>query len=40
MAREYITDFAMTMLLVLLVIYGSGLLPIDSIIQKWLKNAQ
>jgi putative oxidoreductase len=37
MAHEYRTDFAMTMLLIYLLIYGSGSLSIDSKINKSLK---
>jgi putative oxidoreductase len=38
MAHEYRTDFAMTILLIYLLIYGSGNLSIDSGIAKSLKN--
>ena len=34
MAHEYRTDFAMTLLLVFLLIYGAGKLSLDSIIDK------
>jgi uncharacterized membrane protein YphA (DoxX/SURF4 family) len=37
LAHEYRTDFAMTMLLIYLLIYGSGSLSIDSKINKSLK---
>jgi hypothetical protein len=37
MAHEYRTDFAMTLLLIYLLIYGSGSLSIDSKINKSLK---
>jgi uncharacterized membrane protein YphA (DoxX/SURF4 family) len=37
MAHEYRTDFAMTLLLLYLLIYGSGLWSIDSIINRSLR---
>jgi uncharacterized membrane protein YphA (DoxX/SURF4 family) len=37
-AHEYRTDFAMTVLLIYLLIYGSGSLSIDSKINKSLKH--
>lgn len=40
MAHDSRTDFAMSMLLIYLIIYGAGKLSIDSIIQKRIKNAQ
>jgi len=38
MAHEYRTDFAMTLLLLYLLIYGSGNWSIDSKIKKLLKT--
>lgn len=38
MAHEYRTDFALTLLLIYLIIYGAGKLSIDSIIYKSLKK--
>jgi len=38
MAHEARTDFAMTMLIVFLLIYGSSKLSIDSVLQQRLKS--
>ncbi len=40
MAHDSRTDFAMTMLLVFLIIYGAGRLSIDSVILKKITNAK